>query len=221
MDGKALVAVGALIGVIIVQQRRIGQLKDMVVHLGRGSDDDVECEYRGLKILRAWCEWYHRRPYVMVLDHFPGIDRLKTSLLHGVPNFRRTKSALPIYGMAQPTATGLRRVTKHLMDSGHSCVVSINLREEPIVFVKLGSNEALEKTLQNNLVSYSPRSPSNLIHNVTHPGDTAADLAVAERTLKGNLIRSSTSRDGTWPFFHNVTDLSKEPKFFDVDFVSC
>ena len=90
---------------------------------------------------------------ILKSDHFPGCQNMKlTPLIEGAPNFRQIPG-LPVYGVAIPTITGLRRVLERLSsepttsdDNTNSTaafststsprpVLWHNLREEPVIYI--------------------------------------------------------------------------------------
>ena len=76
------------------------------------------------------------RHTILKSDHFPGCQNTRLiPLIDGAPNFRQV-SELPVFGVAIPTASGLRNVLNYLAAAkGHRKFLWINLREEPILFI--------------------------------------------------------------------------------------
>jgi hypothetical protein len=94
---------------------------------------------------------------ILKSDHFPGCQNMKlTPLIDGAPNFRQIPG-LPVYGVAIPTISGLRRVLERLSSepttthgndnttassssftttpSSPRPVLWHNLREEPVIYI--------------------------------------------------------------------------------------
>lgn len=74
---------------------------------------------------------------ILKSDHFPGCQN-KRLLPHvdGAPNYRQVGS-LPVYGVAIPTADGIRKVLELVGANkfGGQRVLWHNLREEPVVYI--------------------------------------------------------------------------------------
>ncbi|KAL4440251.1 hypothetical protein ABPG75_003252 [Micractinium tetrahymenae] len=76
------------------------------------------------------------RHTILKSDHFPGCQNMKlTPLIEGAPNFRQV-AGLPVYGVAIPTVSGLRRVLNQLgAGQGQRRVLWHNQREEPVIYI--------------------------------------------------------------------------------------
>jgi len=77
--------------------------------------------------------------YKLKVDHFDGIHALpeEAASLEGAPNFRQVMG-FPVFGCAQPTEEGLRKVLEK-MERGSEAnplkTIFFNMRQEPVVYV--------------------------------------------------------------------------------------
>jgi hypothetical protein len=105
--------------------------------------------------------------------------------VEGASNFRRIKHT-HVYGVAQPTVDGLRKVMRRLLltDQPHNeKILWINLREEPIIYI--------------NGIPYVLRDRYFTLRNIkVYQGITGDRLEQLEERLKQDVIREIMNYDG-------------------------
>lgn len=76
------------------------------------------------------------RHTILKSDHFPGCQNTRLRpLLDGAPNYRQIAD-MPVYGVAIPTVSGVRRVLDTLgAGKGKRKVLWHNMREEPVIYI--------------------------------------------------------------------------------------
>ena len=113
-----------------------------------------------------------------VTPRLPGCQNKKlTPLLEGAPNFRAIPG-LPVYGVAIPTAAGLRRVLDALGASrGRRRVVWVNLREEPVTYI--------------NGAPFVVREAARPFANLEYTGIDATRLEDMEARLRADVLREA------------------------------
>lgn len=76
------------------------------------------------------------RQTVLKSDHCPGCQSMYLpELIEGAPNFREV-SPFPVYGVANPTAEGIRAVLQRVAEgNSERPVLWHNMREEPVVYI--------------------------------------------------------------------------------------
>ena len=91
--------------------------------------------------------------YFIKPDHFDGIHVLDEGLekVDGAPNFRNIPG-FPVYGVGQPSETGMEEIIKKIKKDDNEKIIWINLRREPIVYI--------------NGYPFAARNPDNLHENI-------------------------------------------------------
>ncbi|KAF7727042.1 hypothetical protein EC973_008089 [Apophysomyces ossiformis] len=132
-------------------------------------------------------------------------QRHHTFYIDGASNFRRIKST-SIYGVAQPTVDGLRKVIRRLVAdrSRNDKILWINLREEPIIYI--------------NGIPYVLRDRYFTLRNIrAYKGITGYRLEQLENRLKEDVIREVLSYDGRILLHGEDTDGNVRPAWEEVD----
>jgi len=143
---------------------------------------------------------------ILKADQFEDIDRLNKEV-KGCPNFRKVAEQ-NIFGVGQPTSTGLSNFVEHVGESfGVDKLVWINLRTEPIVYVNDSSyipraahalhtpmnvlSSSKETLTGEQLASLESFLATKLIHDISHRGnlhtflkDTFADVVEDRKHLE-------------------------------------
>ncbi|XP_032825082.1 paladin-like isoform X2 [Petromyzon marinus] len=92
--------------------------------------------------------------YFLVRDQPRGADVLGTVSQRGAPNFRQAQNGLPVYGMGQPSPAGLLSVLQGMCDAGHTELLLVNLRGDPVVFLpRTGPDD------DDDFTAFVPRRP--------------------------------------------------------------
>jgi len=102
--------------------------------------------------------------YFIKPDHFDGIHVLDEGLekVDGAPNFRNIPG-FPVYGVGQPSETGMEEIIKKIKKDDNEKIIWINLRREPIVYI--------------NGYPFAARNPDNLHENIqVTPNDEEATV---------------------------------------------
>lgn len=108
---------------------------------------------------------------ILKLDHWGTSEEI----IEGAPNFRRISNAFPVHVTAQPTLSGLERLTTHLHAKK---IVWINVREEPIVYI--------------NGEPYVLRDQWNTLRNIkTYSGIAGDRVDFMEERLKEDILNES------------------------------
>eukprot|EP00158_Paraphelidium_tribonemae_P007900 Partr_v1_DN28391_c0_g1_i1_m78600 putative phosphatase domain containing, paladin 1 len=108
-------------------------------------------------------------------DQFPGFPGIT-----GAPNFRFTNHN--IYGVSQPTRTGLQTITRLLLTRS-KCIYWFNTREEPVIYV--------------HGIPYVLRDLDDPKRNIrTYAGISADRLEQMEHRLKLEILRESSLAGG-------------------------
>ncbi|KAL0085283.1 inositol hexakisphosphate-domain-containing protein [Phycomyces blakesleeanus] len=104
--------------------------------------------------------------------------------IDGVSNFRRVRHT-HVYGVAQPTVDGLRKVIRRLLTDKprNEKILWVNLREEPIIYI--------------NGIPYVLRDRYFTLRNIrAYKGITGARLEQLEERLKEDVQREVVNYDG-------------------------
>eukprot|EP01062_Namystynia_karyoxenos_P020611 TRINITY_DN17801_c0_g1_i2.p1 TRINITY_DN17801_c0_g1~~TRINITY_DN17801_c0_g1_i2.p1 ORF type:complete len:1397 (+),score=353.99 TRINITY_DN17801_c0_g1_i2:178-4368(+) len=130
----------------------------------------------------------------MKADHFPsGKQKGLREEIDGAPNFRQVAIGPDtdnsgrkhtVFGVAQPTLDGARRVLMRLLRGlpNHTCVLWVNLREEPMMYI--------------DGLPFCFKHLSDVFRNVEDPGITAAHLQRKEDRLRKEILREAVKHDG-------------------------
>ena len=99
-------------------------------------------------------------------------------------NFRKCDGPAPVYGMAQSSLDGVEQVAEYLLKTeGHTHVVFINVREEPVIFIE-GS-------------PYTIRNPASPNMNVQHFAAVEGfELRAIERRLANDVLATAIDNGG-------------------------
>jgi len=94
--------------------------------------------------------------YKPKVDHFENIHALPSDagILEGAPNFRQIKD-FPVFGCAQPTETGFKKVLEKVeqsVENKDSKMIWFNMRQEPVVYI--------------NNQPFAPRHPDHVHDNL-------------------------------------------------------
>jgi nucleoside diphosphate kinase len=124
--------------------------------------------------------------YVLRVDG--GSSRTSTNApdsLRGVRNFRKCNGPSPIYGMAQVPISDMTAVADSLLNElGHTSVLFINVREEPVVFV--------------DGIPHTIRHPDRPFQNVSHFAAVQGhELLGIERKLALEVRGQAAAQSGT------------------------
>ncbi|CAD5118609.1 DgyrCDS7293 [Dimorphilus gyrociliatus] len=133
--------------------------------------------------------------YFMVRDIQDNIDECDTMKELLSPNFLKVDLDYPIYSSGQPTKQGLRKILNHIRkDNNLDDLLLINLRTEPILFLKNGKDA----------IPYSMR-------RFDKPTDCLSYLSVDdEHSIRKEVIDLASLReDNTFFFYDKTTDLEK------------
>ena len=99
----------------------------------------------------------------------------------GAPNFRRVD--MDIYGVAQPTITGLSTILKLLASNGHEKSVWISTREEPLIYI--------------NGIPFVLRDENLPFTNIaSYCGISSDRLEQMEERLRDDILREAAANDG-------------------------
>jgi len=131
-------------------------------------------------------------------DHFPGLHSSILPTLEGAPNFRQACEGLPVFGLAIPTESGIRRVLDQTgirpakepssLERGGGVgkrrVMWFNMREEPVVYIN-GRPYVLREHSRpfKNMQEYSRISTSR--------------VESMEKRLKEDVLAESRSSGGS------------------------
>lgn len=113
-----------------------------------------------------------------------GAQMHHTFVIEGATHFRRIESTR-IYGVAQPTVDGLRKVLRSLLTDRpqNQKILWINLREEPIIYI--------------NGIPYVLRDRYFTLRNIrVYKGITGSRLEQLEERLKEDVLREVVNYDG-------------------------
>uniref|UniRef100_H3B3G2 Phosphatase domain containing paladin 1 n=1 Tax=Latimeria chalumnae TaxID=7897 RepID=H3B3G2_LATCH len=139
--------------------------------------------------------------YFLVKDLNKEADSLQTSSKHGAPNFRRSQSGCPVYGMGQPTMNGFKQVLQTLKEDGYEEIICFNVREEPVLFLHQ----------DDDFVPYTPRDRAKLkenIHNLC-PRNQVENL---ELTIKKEILDFAALSNRNYYVYHDVEQFVDEPR---------
>ncbi|KAG9015211.1 hypothetical protein FRB94_004330 [Tulasnella sp. JGI-2019a] len=147
------------------------------------------------------------RGFILKTDYYPSGRALELDIsLQGAPNFRQNKSAMNVYGVAQPRLAGLRAVLSLLRCSpgagSHLRCHFISTREEPIVYIS-GRPFVLRD-------SSSPRESLTLT-------DRAENLEAIEKRLKADILAEASRLSGLMLTHHELDNEDIVPTWTAVD----
>ncbi|KAG8890787.1 hypothetical protein FRB98_004832 [Tulasnella sp. 332] len=147
------------------------------------------------------------RGFILKTDHYPSGRALEIDIsLQGAPNFRQNRSAMNVYGVAQPRLAGLKAILSLLQcgpiaASQFQCHF-ISTREEPIVYIS-GSPFVLRD-------SSSPRESLTLT-------DRAENLEAIEKRLKADILAEAARLGGLILTHHELDNEDIIPTWTAVD----
>ncbi|CAH1794464.1 unnamed protein product [Owenia fusiformis] len=157
-----------------------------------------------------------KNKYFLVKDFHPGMDKLGTMETYQAPNVRKAQGSFPVYGMGQPTKDSLSNMLELLHSGGHSEILVLNLREEPVLFLKDGFD----------MVTYSPRHQDHLHKCEVNQGKTVAEASAFEVAIRKEIMDLAGLRDehdSLFQFYNDITNLTHDPQLYYVayeDFIS-
>jgi hypothetical protein len=144
-------------------------------------------------------------------DVYPGLHSTSLQqgqnpqpLVEGAPNFRQVPGS-PVFGVAQPTVTGLRSMLEQMGAGPGGSGPTVNwtsLREEPVVY------------LQGQ--SYTPRHILKPITNLEDTGVSAASLEARENTLKQEILDEAQRHGGKFLVAEENPDGSVVGKWVEL-----
>ncbi|GLI60364.1 hypothetical protein VaNZ11_002488 [Volvox africanus] len=128
-------------------------------------------------------------------DHFPSCHNTKlVPILEGAPNFRQIP-AVPVYGVAIPTVTGLRTALNAVgAQKGARKVLWQNLREEPLIFI--------------NGHPFVVREADQPFCNLEYTGIDRSRVEDMERRLKEDILQEASKFGNRILVKHENEDLS-------------
>eukprot|EP00297_Palpitomonas_bilix_P003427 CAMPEP_0113875690 /NCGR_PEP_ID=MMETSP0780_2-20120614/5081_1 /TAXON_ID=652834 /ORGANISM="Palpitomonas bilix" /LENGTH=560 /DNA_ID=CAMNT_0000861705 /DNA_START=62 /DNA_END=1741 /DNA_ORIENTATION=- /assembly_acc=CAM_ASM_000599 len=137
--------------------------------------------------------------YVLKSDIFARIHRLASEpVVEGGWNFRRAKTEAPIYGSGQGKKEAIINTIAMLREQYRN-VVWVNMREEPVVFIKG--------------VPHAPRYPDRLNDNVEHLyGISGGQLEAMERRLQLDVKEESGMKGGRFCAYWQLEDMQNEQR---------
>lgn len=152
-----------------------------------------------------------RQDHMIKLDTYPGMHKATLQqgqspqpLLDGAPNFRQVPSS-NVYGVGQPTVTGLRSVLNEL-NAGPTgtgpAVTWTTLREEPTIYIQGRS--------------YTPRSLQHPTTNLADPGVSTATVESREDTLKQEILQEAAQHGGRFLVAEENPDGSVVGKWVEL-----
>jgi hypothetical protein len=118
--------------------------------------------------------------------------------IDGAPNFRQIGKD-PIYGVAQPTIDGIKRVLEQVGagPGGAKTAYWTNLREEPVIYV--------------NGKPYNPRKRDQPYDNVEQPDASAEDVERSDARLKQDVLDEAKRNGGYLVFEDEETGPDGKP----------
>ncbi|KAI9496168.1 inositol hexakisphosphate-domain-containing protein [Zychaea mexicana] len=128
-----------------------------------------------------------------------------TFFIDGAANFRRVDST-HVYGVAQPTVDGIRKVLQQLLKDRprNERIMWINLREEPIIYI--------------NGIPYVLRDRYFTLRNMrVYKGITGARLEQLEDRLKDDVIREISNYEGRIMLHGEDSDGNVQAAWEEVD----
>ncbi|XP_059140967.1 paladin-like isoform X2 [Physella acuta] len=146
--------------------------------------------------------------YFVVQDFNDVNDVLQTYRTLSAPNFYQASSDQPVFASGQPTVNGLNKILSHIVTDGHSDVLLLNLRSEPVLFQRV----------DDDYVPYSVRH-QGLLHNMVMMGDTKDNCDHIESCIRKELVSLAGMEDEfTFYFYDNLDKLQQEPHMRKVEF---
>jgi hypothetical protein len=139
---------------------------------------------------------------ILKKDHFlSGFNDSFPVFIAGAPNFRQEPSGLPLYGVGQPTISGMRTMLNELKlysSSDDRKAIWINLREEPVIWI--------------NSRPFVLREAEYPFQNITDFEGMSADrLARIEDRLKAEIL--AEAEQSNWNIVvHDEMDMKGEKK---------
>ncbi|XP_074649067.1 paladin-like [Tubulanus polymorphus] len=136
-----------------------------------------------------------RNKYFMALDVGHKVDQLGTLKQYKAPNVRYAKGDLPVYGLGQPTLEGLELLIGNLKDDGYQDIFVINLRAEPVLFLRDGYD----------LVPCTPRCQNSLNELPIDTSMSAEEVDAFEVKIRKEIIDLSTlDADNKFWFYEDI-----------------
>ena len=130
---------------------------------------------------------------ILKLDDFGYAEHNGDEVFPGVHNFRRVPGTR-VYGVSTLTVDGAKALARQLHSMHAGTLHYVNLREEPIVYVK-----------DRPFVLRSVQKPFGNLEGFT---DMDADrLELAEERLKADVI-AEAKRCGVWAFLRSLTTIN-------------
>ncbi|KAK8954830.1 hypothetical protein KSP39_PZI001610 [Platanthera zijinensis] len=131
---------------------------------------------------------------VLKSDHCPGCQNLNLpDRVEGAPNFRAVPG-FPVYGVANPTADGIRAVIQRISGSrGSRSVLWHNMREEPVIYIN-GKPFVLREM---------ERPYKNMLEYTGIDRDRVERM---EARLKEDILREAGLYDGAIMVIHETDD---------------
>ncbi|DBA03299.1 TPA: hypothetical protein N0F65_011658, partial [Lagenidium giganteum] len=142
------------------------------------------------------------KKYVLKSDRFPNCHVLDTPDGDLAPNFRRLEGT-PLYGSAQPTLEGIRKILDRVSADGFSKVVWVNLREEAVIYV--------------DGMPFTARRSAKLNENDLVPGITGHTVQVLETSMKNSLREQLLLSNSQFEYWHEVSLHENEMQVTEVD----
>ncbi|MFN8610515.1 MAG: hypothetical protein U0931_23450 [Vulcanimicrobiota bacterium] len=145
------------------------------------------------------------------MDAYPGLHKATLQqgahpqpLIEGAPNFRQVPGT-DVYGVAQPTVSGLKSVLNELKAGPNGTgptVTWTTLREEPAIYIQGRS--------------YTPRDLHHPTTNLADPGVSAATVESREDTLKQEILQEAAQHGGRFLVAEENPDGSVVGKWVEL-----
>lgn len=143
--------------------------------------------------------------YFMVQDVFSKTDVLNTTSTCGAPNFRQIKGGYPVFGMGQPSLAGFKQVLYKLQSQGHEEVRVVCLREEPVLFLRLGED----------FIPYTPRRKENLHENLQGLSKEVPPESV-ELNIRKELHDFSRLNKNVFYVYNDIEQFKEQPQQLSI-----
>uniref|UniRef100_A0A4W4HTD2 Paladin n=1 Tax=Electrophorus electricus TaxID=8005 RepID=A0A4W4HTD2_ELEEL len=143
--------------------------------------------------------------YFMVLDVFSKADVLNTTCSCGAPNFRQSTGSYPVFGMGQPSLAGFKQVLQTLQRQGNKEVIVFCLREEPLLFLRLG----------DDFIPYSPRRLENL-HEQVHGLSGAPPVETLELSMRREIHDFARLNQNVFYVYNDIEHFKDEPHTISI-----
>lgn len=145
------------------------------------------------------------------MDAYPGLHKATLQqgdhpqpLIDGAPNFRQVPGT-NVYGVAQPTVSGLKSVLKEMNAAPNGTgptVTWTTLREEPAIYIQGRS--------------YTPRDLHHPTTNLADPGVSAATVESREDILKQEILKEAAQHGGRFLVAEENPDGSVVGKWVEL-----